>query len=312
VGPGKNIGIILFTALILLGPGCSSLYFKSAWLDRPLSINEDAQTIPGGVDALYGEKIYIGASNNSQYLWLAMVVKDSDGGTYSNYSHGIAMGGLTVWIDPKGEAAKTLGIRLRGMSETGALQPSPAYSCAGVNPTAVDLASTDLEIINEKGFSTSASTWYLRRFGFESRASYWDRNFILLMKMPLQPIKGSPFPASLATAQTLGIDFESGRLEINKPRVIHVNIGPTDGTTPTPSIPPTPNPFAIPTLVPITLPTPEVSTGAPSAPLSSASAPSTNRLSGPGAGEVSEDPDKLSYWLAIDLARSPNDKAVKP
>ncbi len=173
----------------------------------------------------------------------------------------------------------------------------PRLSGAGINPSAVDLASTDLEIINARGYSTSASTWYLRRFGFEARASYWDRNFILLMKLPLQATKSSPFPASLGKAQVLGIDFESGKLEINKPLPLNPN-----SITPTPSTPATPNPFAIPTLVPITLPTPDVPTGASSAPAASTSAPPTNRLGGPGAGEASEDPDKLSYWLAVDLA----------
>lgn len=103
-------------ALFLTG-GCSPLYMKSTWLNHDLVLNGDVKDWPGGVNPLYGEKISMGASNNGDFLFLALVIRDSTGGVYTNYSHSIAAKGLTAWIDPHGEDARRFGIRLMGMED---------------------------------------------------------------------------------------------------------------------------------------------------------------------------------------------------
>ena len=181
----------------------------------------------------------------------------------------------------------------------GSLQTIPAPPDApdqgGQHPLAVDLASNDLEIINEKGFSTSASTWYLRRFGFEAKTYYWDKNFVCLMKLPLKPGKGSPFPAALAQSKTLGVDFESGHLEIRRPNNITRSVVHSGAAT-------LQQGADVPILTPIMKPMPGGVGGIAGAMQAQSTPVLGNVVGGPGAGEASEDPDKLSYWLSIDLA----------
>jgi hypothetical protein len=216
---GRKTGFLFsFPAfLALLMGGCSSLEMASTWTNQDLILNGDVKDWPGGVNPLYGEKISLGASNNGRFLFLALVVRDSAGGVYSNFSRVIMATGLTTWIDPRGGDRRTFGIRFLGMEEPGFEEPSRGPVGPGAGPPSLDLAADLLEIINEKGnvFKTTAQS--LRPFGFEARTSYSDGIFIYLMKIPLRPAAQSLFPAALADSQAVGIDFESGPLRIHQP-----------------------------------------------------------------------------------------------
>ncbi len=153
---GRKTGALcppLALAILLLG-GCSSLDLRSTWLDHDLILNGNVKDWPGGVSPLYGEKVSMGASNNFDSLFIALVVKDSAGNVYSNYSHAIAVKGLTTWIDPHGEDAWTFGIRLLGMEDPGFERPALDRASESGDAEALpsmDLAANLLEIITEKG-----------------------------------------------------------------------------------------------------------------------------------------------------------------
>lgn len=269
--------------LILLTGGCSSLDMKSTWLDRDLPLNSNTKDWPGGVNTLYGEKISLGASNNRDYLFLALVIHDSGGGVYSNYSHAIAATGLTTWIDPKGEDAWNFGVRLMGMEEPGfqtpLLEPSDDPAESEGRPHSLNLAGGLLEIINEKGNVIKTSAQSLRPFGFEARTSYTGDSFIYIMKIPLKPLVNSLFPATLATSKSVGIDFESGPLKIHKPGYGSVVSNGTSMVSSAGS---------------------SVSYGA-----GNTSNGITSGAGGTNNAETNDNPDQLSYWLSIDLATSP-------
>lgn len=272
---GRKTGALwppLALAILFLG-GCSSLDLRSTWLDHDLVLNGNVKDWPGGVNPLYGEKISMGASNNADSLFIALVVKDSAGGVYSNFSRTIAVKGLTTWIDPRGEDAWSFGIRLMGMEDPGFERPPLERSSdsgeAQALPPSMDLAANLLEIITEKGVVIKTSGQALRPFGFEAKATYTGDSFIYVMKIPLKAIPNSPFPAALATSKSVGIDFESGPLKLHKP-----GYG-----------------------------------AAASSAVSMLSGGVSNAGNGSGLGSggggANEDPDQLSYWISVDLAAKP-------
>ena len=266
-------------ALFLTG-GCSPLYMKSTWLNHDLVLNGDVKDWPGGVNPLYGEKISMGASNNGDFLFLALVIRDSTGGVYTNYSHSIAAKGLTAWIDPHGEDARRFGIRLMGMEDPGFERPPlerpSASSDTGSAVPSMDLAANLLEIITEKGNIIKTSAQSLRPFGFEAKTSYTGDNFIYVMKIPLKPNKNSPFPKALSTSKSVGIDFESGPLRLHKPGYQSIASAGAG-----------------------------VVSGGVSGVSNGVSNTANGSNGGSGGGGENEDPDQLSYWLSVDLATSP-------
>jgi hypothetical protein len=96
------------------------------------------------------------------------------------------------------------------------------------------------------------------------------------MKIPLKPNKKSPFPKSLSTSKSVGIDFESGPLKLHKPGYRSGSSAEIGGFS-----------------------------GVVSGVSSGVSNTANGSNGGSGGGGENEDPDQLSYWLSVDLATSP-------
>jgi hypothetical protein len=213
-----NRQTLFFLPFLFLGAflacGCGTLQMKSSWLDRDPTLGGDIKDWPGGMNAL-GDSVSIGASNNGDFLCLALAVRDADNGEYVTcYTRELAARGLTVWMDPQGGDGKSFGILLQGMEKEDS--ENPALETRETARSS-DLAANGLEIIlgNGKVFQTDAQA--LRVFGFEAKTSYSGGTFIFFMKLPLKQKEHSPFPLSLADSKAVGFGFEGKEFKVHKP-----------------------------------------------------------------------------------------------
>ncbi len=105
----KNIALFLplaFVVLVLSGCGTIPMV-NSAWLDHNLSFSTGDTTWLGGLKLL-GDLVSLSVSNNRDFLYAAIVVKDSPDPDVAAYSHSLAAKGLTLWIDPRGGDQRAL------------------------------------------------------------------------------------------------------------------------------------------------------------------------------------------------------------
>jgi hypothetical protein len=201
--------------------GCGSLLFlKSTWLDHDLAAGTDVAAWPGGVTAI-GDVVSLGVSNNSEFLYLTLVVQDFKN-TNDNppYANSLAANGLTVWLDPQGADHKAFGIHFRGMEEPESGKPDAvAPGSTAETPEQIqssDLAAKGLILVDEWGKTIPTAAPALQAFGFEARTSYSGGRFIYVMKLPLQSKTNSPFPSSLAKSKAVGFGFEGRDFNVHR------------------------------------------------------------------------------------------------
>ncbi len=199
--------------MTMLVGGCGSLLLlKSTWADQGLARGADVQDWPGGVTAV-GDAVSLGISNNDDFLFLALVVKDFIN-TNDNppYAHSLAANGMTVWVDSQGGDRKALSIHFRGMEEAdpGSQDKGATGNSADISDQVMssDLAENGLTLTDEKGKSIKTTGAALQAYGFEARTSYSGRRFIYIMKLPLHPKENSPFPPEWANSRAWGFGFE--------------------------------------------------------------------------------------------------------
>jgi hypothetical protein len=203
----------LLVLMALLEGGCGSLLLvRSTALDHDLSLSTDIRDWPGGVTAV-GDAVSLGSSNNSDFLFIALVVRDfKNSDDNPLYAHSLAAGGLTVWVDPQGSDHKTFGIHLRGMEEVEDGMPDSGSAVATPSPAdqiqSSDLAANGLAITDAKGKFVRTTAAALQTYGFEARTSYSGDRFVYVMKLPLHPMENSPFPSELGKSQNVGFSFE--------------------------------------------------------------------------------------------------------
>jgi hypothetical protein len=215
------LSLVSLALMALLVSGCGSLLFlKSTWLDHGLAMSTDVTAWPGGVTAV-GDIVSLGASNDGDFFYLALVVLDSiNSDEPAAYAHSLAAEGLTVWMDPQGADHKAFGIHFRGMEEPAAGKPEGGAP-GSPNGTAEPIQSSDLSangliLMDDKGKAVPVSAPALQAFGFEARTSYSSGRFIYVMKLPLQSSPNSPFPSSLANRKAVGFGFEGHDFSVHR------------------------------------------------------------------------------------------------
>lgn len=110
IGPGKP-GLIFFPllAVVLASAACGGRVYVVSSLGPPHTITIDGETGDWNGALSYVEKshLFVGFVNDRDTLYICLTQEEAEG-----RGAGAPIGGLTVWIDPKGGNQKTLGIRL--------------------------------------------------------------------------------------------------------------------------------------------------------------------------------------------------------
>jgi hypothetical protein len=186
---GKRTGVLLLLLIVAAWQmaGCETMEMKSAWQGSDIPANTDVGNWPGNVTKLGDGKVTLTASNNGDFLYLALAVNDLEGDIYSQYAKALGTNGLTVWLDPQGADQKFFGIRFLESAARG---------------------SDDLELVDSKGVGFPTNSEALQSFGFYAVTSASENNFSCVLKIPLKAKDQNFFPAVFATSTAIGVNIE--------------------------------------------------------------------------------------------------------
>ncbi len=222
---------ILFLASLMAG-GCGTVGVKSVWMEKAPPFSGDIQGWNGGVTEVNGPKVSLGAANNEDSLFLAMVFRDTDTEENPDSSLPVTSVGLTAWFDPEGGSAKAFGIQFPEVTTedtTGATAVTAQGPAAPPSPGAPSPAQgtapqggfipEDLEILDGQGGTVTITSQALAQNGFESWAAYLDNyTFVYEIKIPLRGGGQSPFPPELAQKGALSLEMIGEEFQRQKKR----------------------------------------------------------------------------------------------
>ncbi len=182
---------------------------------REITVDGRSDDWVGALSVVKDGKAEEGFLNDQNVLYVCFATGDE------SLRRQIADGGLTVWIDPKGGDAKTLGIRyplakLRRQRPTATQGETPPQGEASTPPpaseeTAADEASV-LEILRS-GSSAAQKMKISDAKDLEIAASEESGLFVYELKIPLQSSPDRPLALAAAPGAKVGIGFEVPKSE---------------------------------------------------------------------------------------------------
>ena len=210
--------VIAFGLLVLAAASCSATtayITDSAPATRAIAVDGRSDDWVGALSVVKDGKAEEGFLNDQNVLYVCFATGDE------SLRRQIADGGLTVWIDPKGGDAKTLGIRyplarLRRQRPVAPQGEAPPQGEASTPPpaseeTAADEASV-LEILRS-GSSAVQKMKISDAKDLEIAASEESGLFVYELKIPLQSSPDRPLALSAAPGAKVGIGFEVPKSE---------------------------------------------------------------------------------------------------
>jgi hypothetical protein len=106
---GANVITWIGVIVLAVAAGCKSEEVPGAWVPEPIQVDGNASEWTSQSLSSYGDEgVVLGICNDSDQLYIHVRFRDPA------WAHAIRMGGLKLWIDPKAEKNKTLGMEYRG------------------------------------------------------------------------------------------------------------------------------------------------------------------------------------------------------
>lgn len=199
---------LLLAALVLGLAGCrtgTTFSTDSVAPSQPVIIDGSTDDWHGNL-FVEGERLEIGFFNDRENLYVCLPTKDN------LLRAEILTEGLTVWFDPRGGTEEVFGIRfplgLPPGKQKLALKETPE------GPTLKDLPKvpmTELEILREKEPPRRMPVAEAR--GIEVKVLPTSERIVYELKIPLAVTKPHPFAVGTEPGKTIGVGFESPKLE---------------------------------------------------------------------------------------------------
>jgi hypothetical protein len=202
---------LLLSALALGLAGCrtgTTFSTDSVAPSQPIIIDGSTDEWRGNL-FVEGERLEIGFFNDREDLYVCLLTKDN------LVRAEILTEGLTVWFDPRGGTEEVFGIRfplgLPPGEQKLALKGTPE------GPKLEDLpkvAMTELEILREKEPPQRMPVAEAR--GIEVKVLPTSERIVYELKIPLGVTKQHRFAVGAEPGKTIGVGFESPKLELSQ------------------------------------------------------------------------------------------------
>jgi len=201
--------------LLALGlAGCSTFTTfstESQPLDHQIIVDGKTDDWAGNLYVVEGERVSLGLLNDRDNLYICLLAEDNI--TRSQ----IMMQGLTIWFDPQGGKKKTLGIKYPIGLPPGE-RPMPRIGENPEEPGFDNLPSElpkELEIIRSEK-ETPQKLNIAEAKGIELKAVPSSGLLVYELKIPLVQTEEHPIAVGAEPGKTIGIGFETGKLDLSK------------------------------------------------------------------------------------------------
>ena len=212
------IVILLISATAFFTAGCGDPELKSKWLDREIIID--------GLDDEWGhfiqyyhkkKRIILCFFNDNRFLYIKISSPDR------MTMHQIIGPGMTVWFDPNCGKKKRFGIHFPCKMKNDAINMIRSGNTTGrrKNPDQLmkfaEEINNRLEIISpEKSGVVKLTTTEAEAYGIEVKIGVTNAQLIYELKVPLNKSELTPYAISENSTGTIGIGFETGKMEAPK------------------------------------------------------------------------------------------------
>jgi len=210
--PGLRAVCFVFVAAAVL-TGCKTFNTYTAEsrpVSRPIVIDGKTDDWQGDLYVVPGERLSIGFINDPDNLYVCLLTSD----TFTRFQ--IMSQGLTVWFDPKGGKEKVFGIKFPlgppagqqpkiTMSETG----DPVFDePPGTSMNEFEIVRSEKEPVQRMEFSQAK--------GLEIKVASSTGLIVYEMKIPIVQSGQDPVAVGSVPGKTVGIGFETGKVDISK------------------------------------------------------------------------------------------------
>ena len=196
----------LLSFLILGLTGCSSYtLYQTASLPPEFKIMIDGKTEDwlSALSILEDGSVSVGFLNDQENLYVCLIAESGP------LQDQIMMQGLTVWFDPQGGTAKAFGIKYPlGMP------PQEERERASFEDFSEKTLS-ELEIIKSKKEAPQKME-IAEAKGIEVKAVPTSERIVYELKIPLLQTDQHPFAVGVQPGKTIGVGFETGKLNLDK------------------------------------------------------------------------------------------------
>ncbi|MFN8548546.1 MAG: hypothetical protein U0527_11455 [Candidatus Eisenbacteria bacterium] len=190
---------ILTTVPLLLLLGCKSPELASGWRDREIKIDGEVGDWPGSSSGFDDERVKIAVRNDADFLYLGL------SSTHPAVLGRALLSGFTVWFDPMGGKAKTIGVRYPlGMRE---MDFDIGAEGRGFSPAELlqRYRAADAELRLFTGPNESRLVKAGEIPGVEAAMDGKDETFTFELKVPL---RGAGFAIGAEPGAEVGLGFE--------------------------------------------------------------------------------------------------------
>ncbi len=200
---------VMMTLLLVPQTWSKDVNLKSIWAKTQMTVDEEESEWSGSIYYLEKQKIGIGLQNDSANLYV--LVKATDRGAQAQ----IMRRGLTIWLDAKGKAKKTLGIHFPiGMLGYGIpdVRPNPNTEFAGEQQARIAEMLREIEVLGpEKNDRNRISM--TNSFGIEASLKDTLGTLICELKIPLILTSVHPYAVSSGPGSAISVGLETGKFD---------------------------------------------------------------------------------------------------
>ncbi len=206
----KAIKVLFSVMIFILLARCST--FKthnvvSNWLNRQIVVDGKADDWKGAQFFLEEEQLLLGFLNDQDFLYISFIAESP-----SSLAQ-IMMGGLTVWIDPKGGKEKNWGVKYPLGAGQGRMPFGRRFGPPEEEKQKEEMPAEflkELEILKSNKEEPERMTLLqAKEQGLEVLATI-ERDFMVYeLKIPLKPTEKNRLAIGVGPGQKIGIGFET-------------------------------------------------------------------------------------------------------
>lgn len=177
-------------------------------VSRPITVDGKTDDWQGDLYVVPNERLSIGFLNDQEHLYVCLLSSDS------TIRSQIMGQGFTVWFDPKGGKEKAFGIRYplgspaAQLPRTGDMKEPPPAEPPASALDQFEVVKSEKEPAQRMDFSQAK--------GLELKVASSTGLIVYEMKIPLAASADSLVAAGAAPGKTIGIGFETGKVDISK------------------------------------------------------------------------------------------------
>lgn len=175
-------------------------------VSRPITVDGKTDDWQGDLYVVPNERLSIGFLNDQEYLYVCLLSSDA------TIRSQIMVQGFTLWFDPKGGKEKAFGIRY----PLGSPSAQPPRAGEIKEPPPADPSTLDQFDVVKSEKEPAQRMDFSQAKSLELKVASSTGLIVYEMKIPLAAGANNPVAVGAAPGKTIGIGFETGKVDISK------------------------------------------------------------------------------------------------